>query len=133
MLNPVTDHRPGDSGLLTKRHNMKVTHIALLLTSASASIAQAESSPSSTEGFGVAQPMSLVPVSVCMPGEQPSFSAGSWKCPGGHQTVSPERYVELRCPGAVLSTYDLVGGRSGLSVVMRFKLPQSGCEEIRDE
>jgi hypothetical protein len=106
---------------------MKLTHVALLLVSAAVSVAQAAPLPSSTEGFAVAQPMSLIPVTVCAPGERPEYAAGSWKCPEGHPTISPEQYVQQQCPGASLSSYNLSGGGSYISVVMRFKLPDSKC------
>lgn len=107
--------------------NINARVVATLLLAGAALPAIASQEEPTGHGFGVAQPMSLAPVTVCPPGTSTIIAGGSWRCADGQPPISPEKYVQLFCPGASLTSLSLTGGGTNLTVAMGFDMPKSGC------
>ncbi|MCF5382045.1 hypothetical protein GIW05_00725 [Pseudomonas syringae] len=109
--------------------NINARVVITLIVAGVALPATASQEEPTGHGFGVAQPMSLAPVTVCPPGSSTIIAGKSWSCADGQAPISPEKYVQLFCPGASLTTLNLTGGGTNLTVAMGFNMPRFGCRQ----
>jgi hypothetical protein len=84
-------------------------------------------------GFEVPEDVSLVPVRVCPPGSnRPNIILDeASRCVDAENQivdpVTPEQFLELLCPGAVITSLSINNAMASPRVIVGFDLPKSGC------